>query len=259
MPVEQLLPGLWRVGGDTWNGTARALSAEGDANAYLLRPDGAGVLIDCGTLAGRGHVEANLRDAGQAPAELTGLLLTHSHYDHAQAASEWQERYHLPTHLNATGAAFLGRGDHRLVGHHVHGPAYAFSPFAVDHEVSEGETFELGGLAVTAHFLPGHTPDSTLYTFEHEGVRVGICGDIAFGPTSDGAAVIGLLSILWLSDLDRYLESLRQLAGTPIDLLVPGHGEPVVGRERVSEAIAASLAIVSELAGNAMVRSNLGV
>jgi metallo-beta-lactamase class B len=259
MPVERLLPGLWRVGGDTWNGTARALSAEGDANSYLLRSNGVGALIDCGTLAGRERVEHNLRKAGQDPNDVAELLLTHSHYDHAQAASEWQARYALPIHLNATGAAFLARGDHRLVGHHAHAPSYAFTPFSVDHEVHDGETFELGGVAVTAYFLPGHTPDSTLYTFERDGLRVGICGDIAFGPTADGDTAIGLLSLLWLSDLDRYLDSLQRLAAMPIDVLVPGHGDVVFGRAPVGAAVAAALETVRALAGNPSVRRNVGV
>lgn len=34
--------------GDTWNGTFPALSADGDAGVYVLRPNGVGVLIDCG-------------------------------------------------------------------------------------------------------------------------------------------------------------------------------------------------------------------
>jgi metallo-beta-lactamase class B len=259
MPYERLLEGLWRVGGDTWNGTAPALSAEGDANVYLLCPNGAGALIDCATLAGRERVEANVRETGHEPAELTQLLLTHSHWDHTQAARDWQERYGLATHLNACGAAFLARGDHRLVGYQMHGPAYEFAPFTVDHEVRDGETFDVAGVAVTAHFLPGHTPDSTLYTFELDGVRVGLCGDIAFGPTGDGLAMVGLLSSLWLSDLDRYVESLRRLAATPIDLLVPGHGNPVIGGERVRAAVEAALATALELASSAAVRGNMGV
>jgi metallo-beta-lactamase class B len=256
---EELLPGFWRVGGDTWNGTVRALSAEGDANVYLLRPNGAGVLIDCGTLVGRTRVEANLRAAGQQPARLVELLLTHSHFDHTQAAEGWQSCYGLRTHLNATGAEFLARGDHRLVGYQMHGPAYPFQPFGVDHRVGDGETFALCGLAVTAHFMPGHTPDSTLYTFTHAGARVGVCGDIAFGAMRDGRPAVGLLSTLWLSDLDRYVESLRRLRAIPLDLLVPGHGHVVSGRERVCAAVEASLALAEALAGDPSVRANVGV
>ena len=47
MACEQLPTGLWRVGGGTWNGAVHAVSAEGDANVYLLHGDGGPKLIDC--------------------------------------------------------------------------------------------------------------------------------------------------------------------------------------------------------------------
>jgi hypothetical protein len=43
---EQISTGLWRVGGESWNGTVNAVSAEGDANVYLLRGVGAHAVID---------------------------------------------------------------------------------------------------------------------------------------------------------------------------------------------------------------------
>jgi hypothetical protein len=59
---EQISTRLWRVGGESWNGTVNAVSAEGDANVYLLRGVGAYALIDCATNAGRPQIETNLRD-----------------------------------------------------------------------------------------------------------------------------------------------------------------------------------------------------
>ena len=103
---EQISTRLWRVAGESWNGTVNAVSAEGDANVYLLRGVGAHALIDCATVAGRPQIEANLRDVGVQPAELSELLLTHSHWDHTQAAHGWQTAYGLCTHLNAVGSEF---------------------------------------------------------------------------------------------------------------------------------------------------------
>lgn len=256
---EQIAPRLWRVGGGSWDGTVDAASAEDDANAYLLQGVGAPALIDCASLAGRAQIEANLRATGVDPAGLGELLLTHSHWDHTEAAHEWQSSYGLRTHLNAVGAEYINRGDQRLIGAPLHGPDYAFEPFAVDHPVRDGESFELSGIAVTAHFLPGHTLDSTLYTFELADLRVGVCGDIAFGPDARGTYRIGLMSNLWGSNLDEYLDSLHRLAQIPIDLLVPGHGGPVTGRANVADAVAGALATVEALAANDAVRPNFGI
>ena len=256
---EQISTRLWRVGGDTWNGTVNAVSADGDANVYLLRGAGAHALIDCATIAGRPQIETNLRDVGVQPAELSELLLTHSHWDHTQAAHGWQVAYGLRTHLNAVGSELLGRGDHRLVGSHLHGPEYPFMPFTVHHPVADGEAFHVAGVPMTARFLPGHTPDSTLYTFVLDGTVVGVCGDIAFGNNELRTYSLGLLSNLWQSDLDQYVRSLRRLAQTPIDLLLPGHGAPVAGRDAVRTATKATLAIAERLAGDPDVRRNTGM
>jgi hydroxyacylglutathione hydrolase len=259
MPAERVLRGLWRVGGDSWDDTVGQLTAEGDANAYLLLGDGAATLVDCGTLAGRAAVEANLRAAGVDPSDLTDLVLTHSHWDHSQAAAEWQSRHRLRTHLNATGAAFLAGGDHRLVGYQLHGPGYAFTPFAVDHAIQDRERFDLGGIVVEAHFLPGHTPDSTLLTLELGGRRIGFCGDVAFGGKPDGIPRLGFLSALWLSDLDDYVASLERLAALSLDVLLPGHGMVIAGRADVRAVVETALATARRLAGDAVVRANLAV
>lgn len=256
---EQIAPRLWRVGGGSWDGTVDAASAEEDANAYVLQGGGAAALIDCASLAGRARIEANLRATGVDPTGLGELLLTHSHWDHTEAAHQWQSSYGLRTHLNAVGAEYINRGDQRLIGAPLHGPDYAFEPFVVDHPVRDGESFELSGIAVTAHFLPGHTLDSTLYTFELADFRVGVCGDIAFGPDERGSYRIGLMSNLWGSNLDQYLDSLHRLAQIPIDLLVPGHGGPVTGRANVAETVSGALATVEALAANDAVRRNLGI
>jgi len=256
---EPILKGLWRVGGGSWNGTVPALSAEDDANVYLLQgPEGL-ALIDCAGYEGRAAIEANVRAAGFEPHALDDLLLTHSHWDHTQAAHAWRADYGLRTHLNACGAEFLARGDERLVGSPLHGPEFPFTRFAVDHAVADGERFALVGAAVTAHFLPGHTPDSTAVVLEHDGVRVGICGDVAFGPKAGGIPALGFLCALWLSNLDDYVTSLRRLEALELDLLVPGHGNVVRGREPVRAAVRTALRTAERLAADPAVAHNFSV
>jgi glyoxylase-like metal-dependent hydrolase (beta-lactamase superfamily II) len=133
-------------------------------------------------------------------------------------------------------AHFLARGDLRLVGAPLHGPHFPFELFVVDHAVADSECFELAGIAVEARWLPGHTPDSTAYVFEHAGQRVGVTGDVAFGPKEGGLRALGFLCALWLSSLDDYVASLRRLEELGLDVLVPGHGASVRGREAVREA-----------------------
>jgi hydroxyacylglutathione hydrolase len=261
-PLEPLaiLPSVWRVGGGSWGGTVQPLSAEADGNVYLLELDRADVLVDCGTRAGFRAIRDNLRAIGRGPESVTDVLLSHSHWDHTDGAAAWQARDPAPTiHLNGVGAGFLARGDHRLVGHQLQPPPHRFEPFRVDHRVRDGETFALGGVTVQAHFLPGHTPDSTLYTFELGERTIGVSGDIAFGRTPGDRLVLGQLCTLWLSNLDRYVQSLRRLAGLAIDVLLPGHGDVLIGRATVAEVVGATLELAEALAADVRVRENLGV
>ena len=117
----------------------------------------------------------------------------------------------------------------------------------------------MAGIAVEASLLPGHTPDSTAYVLEHEGLRVGVTGDVAFGPKRGGLRSLGFLCALWLSNLGDYVASLRRLEAIELDLLVPGHGAPVRGREAVREAVGTARATAEGYAADASLVDNFSV
>jgi glyoxylase-like metal-dependent hydrolase (beta-lactamase superfamily II) len=246
--MEIITSHVSRVGGDSWRcNDLAALSAAGDCNVYLLRLNNANILIDAATLPGQSAIESNIKECGVEPRDLSALILTHSHYDHTQAAHYWQNAYTVPTYLNSVGAAFLRRDDLRLVGHQSLGPEYVFEPFRVDHACEDAETFEMGSARVTSLHMPGHTPDSTLFIAEYDGVRVGFCGDIAFSPPPGSSGEIGWLSLLWLSDLSLYQKSLNRFLTVDLDILLPGHGHPLVGKPSIQQALEMSAASVKRL------------
>jgi glyoxylase-like metal-dependent hydrolase (beta-lactamase superfamily II) len=253
---ERLTPHLWRVGGDSWNGTVRPLSADGDANVYLLTGDGPPALIDCGTLPGQEQIAANLRQAGVAPDAVGQILLTHSHWDHSEAAGFWQRTYRVEILLSAIGASYLERSDLRLTGAPLHGPSYTFERFAVDVPIDDGQALNVAGHEMTAYSLPGHTPDSTLFTFALDGLRVGVCGDIAFNRSKDGTYLVGLLCGLWQSNLDDYANSLTKMASIPLDLAIPGHGHVLQGTQAIQDAVHGALEVVQRLRDDPAVRRN---
>jgi glyoxylase-like metal-dependent hydrolase (beta-lactamase superfamily II) len=243
-----ITPNIWQVGGGDWGapGDVPEVSIEGDANVYLLRLPDALVLVDCATVEGRAIIETNMRDVGVEPSDLTHLLLTHSHFDHTQAAVDWQADYNLDTYLNAVGVDFLQRGDLALVGLGICEPDYPFTPFTVHHPIQDDQQFSLGTTQFKTTYLPGHTPDSTLFIFELDGRRVGISGDITFCPKHD-TGEIGWMNDLWHSNPRDYQRSLHHFLEIPLDLLLPGHGHPLHGQARIREAIALSLEVVDAL------------
>ena len=255
--IEKLLPGLWRVGGRCWNGRNAALTPDG-GNSYLLSPAGTGkaALIDCGYMSCKQAIEANIRQAGVRCEDLSDLLLTHSHFDHAEAAGQWRKDYGLSVGISQVAAEHLANGDLRLTGVHAHDPKTRWQPFAVDHPLADGAPMEAAGLACTPYAMPGHTPDSMLLTVELEGGKVGFCGDITFGRNGLGQlGNVGWLCMLWKSDLRDYRRSLKRLAGMRFDLLLPGHGDPLVGQAAAGQAIAASLATVEHLLADPATRN----
>jgi len=255
--IEELLDNLWRVGGCSWNGRTAQLSADGDSNVYLLKAGDRATLIDCGMPAGMEMIEANIRRAGVPVGTISKLLLTHCHYDHSAAAAEWRRRCPLEVCLSSVGAEYLAREDYRLTGRYSRAPDFKYEPFDVDRHLIDGESFMIaGGLICEPVALPGHTPDSMLLSVQMGGKTVGFCGDVTFGVNERGElGNVGWLCLAWCSDLHAYRASLAKLAEMRFDLLLPGHGFPLVGQEEISRAIAASQATIEHFLADPLVHN----
>jgi len=239
--ITEVIPDVWRVGGSSWSVKGLAnLSVKGDSNVYLVRLKNSLVLVDCATIKGMPIIEENIRLAGFEANHISDLLITHSHSDHTDAADLWRKRYGLRTHLNEIGAVFLDRGEPNPL---------SYSSFSVDHRVRDGEVFGVAGTKVTATYVPGHTLDSTLFTLELNGQKIGLSGDFVFGPADwnkEGGG-LGAMRALWKSSLRDYRDSLKAVLKMEIDVLLPGHGRIIAGRENVRKELATALATIENL------------
>jgi len=104
-----------------------------------------------------------------------GIVLTHSHPDHSEAAAELAARLGVPV------AEGLADGD--TVG-----------PFDVLH-------------------VPGHADDHLVF--------------VAGGAAFTGDAVLGQGSVFVSGRLREYLDGLRRLRALDLEVICPGHGDPV--------------------------------
>ncbi len=114
------------------------------------------------------------------------ILVTHTHPDHAPAANGLALEMGVP----AVGS----------------GPGPEFSP---DRTIVDGEGVGFGELEAVCVSTPGHTPDSVCY-------RV---GDRLF----TGDHIIGGSTVV-VENMGDYLESLRKIQDTGLEILLPGHG-----------------------------------
>ena len=91
----RITPDVALVGGGSFTGFG--LSADFDANVYLLDGGGELALVDCGmgTELGRERVLERIRMVGCDPADVQRLLLTHYHTDHAGGAAAYREELEL--------------------------------------------------------------------------------------------------------------------------------------------------------------------
>ena len=141
------------------------------------------------------------------------ILLTHSHYDHVGAAESISADAGLPCRLHAADRALLARA-----------PLYALSfeqrqirvPRVVE-TFEDQATFQIGGFAIQALRLPGHTPGSV-------GLR---CGSLFFSGDTLLRAKRGRTDLPG-GDAAIIDESIQALIDSSDGLgaLFPGHGHP---------------------------------
>ena len=176
-PVVVLAPGVIRIPttGDFINSFA------------FLHDDGQVTLVDCGLKRAPAKIVAALRHVGKDPADVTRIILTHAHMDHAGGARRMLDETGLPgvdlheddleyatTGVNAppdltttSGRIFL-----RM-------PGRTFDPFPVSNELHDGDVLDAGGGLRVVH-TPGHTPGHISLVHERSGVL--ITGDALFNP-----------------------------------------------------------------------------
>ena len=129
----------------------------------LLIPTADGlILIDPGMPGFAGEVEKNVRTLGYDPKRVRWVLNSHAHFDHAGGLAQFKRD---------TGAklAAMGPDVHQLetgtyVGAEAN-PVMRFDPVHVDRVLKDGDTVSLGGVTLTAHLTPGHSPGDTTWTW----------------------------------------------------------------------------------------------
>lgn len=161
-------------------------------NTWLVEAAGEVIVIDPGPVD-RGHMERVVEQvAGYTP---VGVLVTHTHVDHAPLANPMARELGVP--------AF------------GHSPGPEFDPDLV---LGEGSDLAIGPVRLEVLYTPGHSEDHLCF-------RV---GDVLF----TGDHIMGGSSVI-VEDMGKYLASLAKLRGIGLTRLHPGHGEEMDDPDQV--------------------------
>ena len=178
--------GTFSLDGGTW---------EVDNNVWVIGDDTECVVIDAAHDAEAIAGAINGR-------EVKAILLTHAHDDHIDAAGELATATGAPTYLHP---------EDRMLWDRV----YAEAP---DHELSDGQTFDVAGVSIEVLHTPGHSPGACCFFIADLGVV--FTGDTLFngGPGATGRS---------FSSFDTIVESItdRLLVLPPTTRVNTGHGD----------------------------------
>lgn len=216
-----------------------------DYYVWVIKQDARAIVVDTGfepaAGARRGRtllrpVAEGLAAVGVDPREVSDVVITHLHYDHAGNVALFpRARFHVQ---DAEMAYCTGRG---MTHAHLSAPFDADAVVQIVRHAFAGRVvFHAGDSVlypgVTLHLLSGHTPGL-------QAVRVD-CGRGAVVLASDAAHFWGNLERATpfpvVADVPAYLESLRRLRALApsIDHIIPGHDPGVLARFPAEAGIA---------------------
>lgn len=188
-----------------------------NANSYLIKK-GQVVLLDPGHLEFLPRLIQSLHLDGIHEDQIQGLIATHCHPDHMEGFQAFSQR---PVWM-AMGVAeeeflrSLGSDLYRIMG--VSKPQ-----LKVEVLLREGELF-LGGERFQVLETPGHSPGSIcIYWPSHKAL---FTGDVVFEMGVGRTDLPG-------GDSQALISSIEKLAELEVEILLPGHGNPIVGGKRI--------------------------
>jgi hydroxyacylglutathione hydrolase len=172
------------------------------SNIYVVGRERA-TIIDTGVGNRQNPVWPQLEQLGIKPKDVERIIITHAHHDHTMGAFLILEKTKLKVYIHEVDASYIASslGDSLI-------------------KVKEGDIIDTELWSVEVIWTPGHTAGGMcLYARDQ---RILFSGDTAFPEgyfgRFDGES----------GNLDELINSLRKLVKLKVDVMLPGHGAPVL-------------------------------
>ena len=119
------------------------------------------ILLDTGYPDMAPQIEGNIEKLGFRLKDTKLLINSHAHIDHGGGMAAIKAATGGKVVAMAEDAPFFENGGHNDV---VFGDRNLFPVVKVDRAIHDGDQVKLGGVTLTAHRTPGHTPGNTTWT-----------------------------------------------------------------------------------------------
>ncbi len=193
---------------------------ENNCNSYILGEE-RGVLVDVGHQRHVSHVLRGMDADGITLDQIDLVIITHSHPDHLEA---------LPSFLDGRIKATF----HRDAEDYLHGEGAVLSQMMgappvptmpIEFYLQEG-TLDVAGNHLEIIHTPGHSPGSICIFWPEK--KVLVTGDLVFHRGVGRTDLPG-------GDSKQLIESIEKVRKLDVEILLPGHGGLVRGRQQVQE------------------------
>lgn len=190
-----------------------------NCNTYLLKGK-LNILVDPGHSAFLDQLFQAMKADNIAPEEIDLVINTHAHPDHSEGNSFFQQEKTLIT-LHEDEDRYLKGEGARLYKQF----GLEMSPFQVEFYLTEG-CLELEDIYLEIYYTPGHSPGSiSLYWPAKKAL---LTGDLLFYQGVGRTDIPGANGELLKKSLDR-------LSQLDAEFLLPGHGDLVMGKDKIRD------------------------
>jgi metallo-beta-lactamase class B len=192
-------------------------------SAILIVGDAGLILLDGGLEQSAAVVDANIRKLGFKTQDITLIVNSHGHYDHAGGIAALQRASGAMVAASPSGADALRRGENTTDDpQYGFGKAFnGFPPVKNVKVIKDSETLSVGNLSITANFTPGHTPGSTTWTWKScEGKE---CLNIVYADSISAVSADGFRFTDSPERVNAFRRSISRLGELPCDIVISTH------------------------------------
>ena len=189
---------------------------------FLIETADGHILIDGAVPEAAPLIARAIEASGHRLRDVELLLTTQAHFDHVGSLARLKELTGGRVAVMAGDDTLLasgGKTDYLFAGT----AAFHYPAVQVDQVLRDGEVVTLGGVSLTAHRTPGHTPGTTTWTTTvndgGQSYRVVFAGSTSVNPGTRLAARPSYPGIL-----DDYRAALKTQAALTPDIFLAAHG-----------------------------------